>query len=470
MPTSRSEHRIAVVGAGPAGLAAAVAAADAGARVMLVDAEPGPGGQYWRHPSGPAGPAIKHLHHHLDRYRDLVNRLHGHRAGGRLIYLPGHHVWSLERDDPGFVLQAVDRRGAAPVARELRAAQLILAPGAYDLQVPFPGWDLPGVYTAGGAQSLLKGHGVVAGARVLVAGTGPFLLPVAVGLAAGGATVVGVHEAGSPARWARDVGAIVGNPGKVAEGTGYAARLARHRVPYRTRSMIVRAHGGSALEAATVAPVDRSGRPDLGRATRHEVDALAVGWGFVAQLELPLALGCGTSVGADGAVSVVVDEGQRTDVPGVFVAGEACGVGGAELAMVEGEMAGGAAAGRPGLAAPLRRRRKRLRDFAAALQRAYPVPGGWIDGVEADTVICRCEEVTAGALRTVVDRDGVADGRTAKLLVRPGMGWCQGRMCGYATTCLTASWSGGAPVWQVAERPIAVPVPLGVLAGGVPDQ
>ncbi len=463
MTTSRSELRVAVVGAGPAGLAAAVAAADGGATVVLIDAETGPGGQYWRHPAAGDLPSVPHLYHHLRKYRELMRRMQAHRVDGRVTYLPGHHVWSLERNDAGVVLYAVDRRGRAPVARELHADRLVLAPGAYDLQVPFPGWDLPGVLTAGGAQSLLKGHGVVAGTRVLVAGTGPFLLPVALGLADSGATVLGVHEAGSPRGWARSGAAIARNPGKLAEGAGYAARLARHRVAYRTRSMVLRAHGSTTLEAVTVAPVDRDGRPDRARAARIEVDTLAVGWGFVAQLELPLALGCATTIALDGAVSVLVDDEQRTDVPGVLVAGEACGIGGAELAVLEGEVAGAAAAGGTGVPAPLRRRRKRLRDFASALQRAHPVPASWIDAVDADTVVCRCEEVSAGALRAVVDRDGVGDARTAKLLVRPGMGWCQGRMCGYATTCLTAAWAGREPVWQPAERPIAVPVQLGLL-------
>jgi hypothetical protein len=155
----------------------------------------------------------------------------------------------------------------------------------------------------------------------------------------------------------------------------------------------------------------------------------------------------------------------------VYVAGEACGVGGAELAQVEGEIAGRSAVGdRSGrLAVPSLRqryRRARLRRFAQAIAQVYPVPSGWPDRVEPDTMLCRCVEVPVERLRSVAtDLGRAADPRTARLLTRVGMGWCQGRICGYPASCLLAHWTGEPPRQdQLAYRPVAFPVPLGVLA------
>lgn len=447
---------IAVVGAGPAGLAAASAAANAGASVALIDAAPRPGGQFWRH-------RAQGIERDADLHHDLAtfSRL---RPDNSIKHLPGHQVWTIEAGDQGCTVRAL-----APDQTEtvIDAGFLILAPGAYDRQIPFPGWDLPGVLTAGGAQALLKGQGVVAGQRVLVAGTGPFLLPVAAGLAARGATVVGVHEASHPAAWLRHPSGALG---KLPEALGYLRILRRHRVPVRYRSAVVAVEGDRQASAVLTAPIAPNGSFLLHRATRVPVDVVAIGWGFTPQLELPLAAGCRTRVDEDGSLVVVVDSDQFTSHPRVLAAGEVTGVGGAALAVTEGTIAGAAAAGRAG-ATPvrprdlsrLRRRRARLRDFARALQQVYPVPAAWADDLPDDTVVCRCEEVTVGQLREAVDL-GAADVRTAKLLSRAGMGWCQGRVCGYAACCLVARWTG-APYdpRPGAERPVAVPLRLGTL-------
>jgi NADPH-dependent 2,4-dienoyl-CoA reductase/sulfur reductase-like enzyme len=456
-----TRHDIAVVGAGPAGLAAASAAARAGASVVLIDAAPRPGGQFWRHRDGGITQDAD-LHHALATFRRLV-------PGRGVRYLPGHQVWTVTAGEYGCTVRAI-----APDQREvtIEASYLVLAPGAYDRQVPFPGWDLPGVVTAGGAQALLKGHGVVPGQRVLVAGTGPFLLPVAAGLAARGATVAGVHEAGHPAAWAAHPAATLT---KLPEALGYLRVLRRHRVPVRCRSAVVAAEGDGQVSAAWVAPVTPNGRMLRDTATRVRVDVVAVGWGFTPQLELPLAAGCRTRLDADGSLVVVVDDDQFSSNSRVLVAGEATGVGGAALAVTEGaiagDAAGSAAGGRPLPGTErtrLRRRRARLRRFAGILQQVYPVPAGWAEGLADATLVCRCEEVTVGQLREAVDL-GATDVRTAKLLSRTGMGWCQGRVCGYPSSCLVARWTGGCyDPGGVAERPVAAPITLGALAEGSP--
>lgn len=422
-----SRFDVAVVGAGPAGMAAAARIVEAGRRVVVLDVGARAGGQYWRHRVGaePAG------------YRRLARRLEG------VEYRGGASVWFAE---PGFRLHTDEG--------EVRAERVVLATGAHDRVVPFPGWTLPGVTTAGGAQALLKGSGVLVGRRIVVAGTGPFLLPVAAGLAEAGARVVGVYEANGALRMAGRT-----PPGKVAEAARYAAIFARHRIPYRTRHIVVEAHGADEVEAVTVRGPRGSGTVSC--------DALAVGFGFVPAIELGTLLGCATRLDADTNLVLAVDDQQRTSVPGVYAAGEVTGVGGAELAIVEGAITGAAAVdARPD--AKLAHRGKALRRFAQALQENFPVPARWADALRDDTVVCRCEEVPYRAVREAVAELGATDARTVKSLCRTGMGWCQGRVCGYAVSCLTATLRDR-PVTTVdlqafAHRPFATPITMGRLA------
>jgi NADP-dependent aldehyde dehydrogenase len=481
---------VAVVGAGPAGLAAAVSAASAGLRVALVDAGDRPGGQFWRHAEGDDGAG----HHDWGTFAALRAALDG------VTYLPGHQVWTVASPTPPLPEPGApppdprpptprhptrSRRGAGggePFtlhltgggARTVSAHTVILCPGGYDRQLPVPGWTLPGVMAAGGVQALLKGHHTLAGRRAVVAGTGPFLLPVASGLAAAGARVLAVCEAGNPARWLRHPLAASATPGKALEAAGYAAALVRHRVPYRPRTVVTRIHGTDQVTGVTMGRVGGAGH-----ARRLAVDLVALGWGFTPSLELVLALGAATRLGADGSLVAAVDRVRRSTVPGVYVAGEATGVGGAAKAVAEGELAGLAAAVDQGRA-PTRAQRRRVRRlaervaraqaFATAMHRAHPVPERWSEWLTPDTVLCRCEEVSVGEVDAAREGLGAGDARTAKLLARPGMGMCQGRVCGFATAALLAAREGRAvrseDLRPLAKRPLAVPVPLGELAEG----
>jgi D-hydroxyproline dehydrogenase subunit alpha len=445
-----SRYDIAVLGAGPAGLAAAAAAHQAGAHTALLDANPRVGGQYWRH--RPADHGVGHPQW------STLRRLRG--AAPDL--LAGQQVWHVEQAED-FVLHTT---GGGTVV----CGKLVIATGGYDRQLPFPGWTLPGVFTAGGAQALLKGQGVLAGRRVVVAGTGPFLLPVAAGLAEAGARVVGVVEAGSPRGFARYPAALLGNPDKLAEGAGYLRTFLRRRIPYRTRTAVVAAHGTDRVTAATIASLDADWRIVPGSARVVDCDAVAVGYGFTPQLEIPLQLGCATNLDVDGNLVATADARQRASAPGVYLAGEVCGVGGAQLSLVEGELAGLHAAGAlsdTSQIARLLRRRAALRAFARAMHATYPVRPGWLDWAADDTLLCRCEEVTVAAARKSIVDLGATDPRGVKLLARPGMGLCQGRVCGYATACLVGH-ERGRPTTEddlrgIAARPIAQPITLGDL-------
>lgn len=471
---TRGHASVAVIGAGPAGLAAAVHAAEHGAATVLLDSGSRPGGQYWRHGTDGLDGAA-HLHHDVAVYSDLARRLDVLVGAGQLTVRLKHDVWSVHVDESGCSVAAVDRRNPdVPAETRVRADVLVLAVGAYDRQVPFPGWDLPGVLSVGAAQALLKGSGVVVGPRVLVSGTGPFLLPVATALAARGADVLGVHEANRTTGWLKHLSAA-SQPAKLREAGGYAVELARHRIPLRTGSVVVAAHGSDRLEAVTIARLDRAGKVRDSTRRRVAADVLTVGYGFTAQSELPLQARCTLHTTADGTMAVPTDDNQRTSNPRVYAAGETTGVGGAQLAVAEGTIAGVAAARaarRPDIAMhrpdpafeAAVRTRDRHRRFADAMHAVYPVPPFWLDTLEQDTVVCRCEEVTVAEIDAAIG-SGARDTRSVKLLSRSGMGWCQGRECAYATSCLTAARTGEAPdLASGAGRPVATPIPLGLVA------
>lgn len=501
-----------VIGAGPAGMAAAATAALGGLRVELIDAGHGLGGQYWRHPAPGADEAVvrdsRRYHHDLDSYDALTRTLTHLRSTGVVTYRPGHHVWTAERVERvagvdgvegvegaegaegaeeqggGFVVYAVDRSRVPERPATIRADRVLIAAGAFDRQLPFEGWDLPGVYGAGGLQALLKGHGVRAGSRVVIGGTGPFLLPVATGLAQAGARVVALCEASSGAGWPKHWRAALGVPAKVAEGAEYTAALARHRIPLRPSTAVVAARGDGRVEEATLARVRSDGRLVEKSQRTVSCDVIGVGWGFSPQTDLALTLGCERVIAPDGNEVVDVDDGQRTSVPGVSAAGEVCGVGGATLALREGQLAAEAILSDSGRApvtadADLGRVRRIVaahRAFAGAMHTAHPLPPRWAEHVGDGVTVCRCEEVSAGTVRAAV-RAGASDARQVKQLTRAGMGWCQGRMCAPGVECLVRethpsdrsdrsdrSDGGDAPLTIAAsERIVAVPVPLGAL-------
>ncbi|MEU2561996.1 NAD(P)/FAD-dependent oxidoreductase [Streptomyces longispororuber] len=460
-----------MIGAGPAGLAGAVAASGLGLSVTLLDGADRPGGQFHRHPDPALGAARPEaLHHDWDVFTSLCRRL----ASGTVRSLTGHHVWTVVRDGDLWAVHAVtgaDGDGDRPVC--VRARAVLFATGAHERHLPFPGWTLPGVVAAGGAQAMLKSGLVLPGRRIVVAGSGPLLLAVASALAAAGARVPAVVEASAYGAYARAPRALLAAPHKLVEGAAHGAALLRHRVPLRTRSAVTRAHGTDRVEAVTVSRLDRDWRPVPGTGRRIACDALAVGHGLVPQVELALGLGCATRRTPDGTNALVLDGLQTTSVPGVFAAGETGGVGGAQLAYAEGELAGIAAVAHLlGRSAPLRtarvrelrRRRDRLRAFADAMARAHAPGPGWTRWLDDGTDVCRCEEVTAGRVREAVADHGARDARTVKLLTRAGMGWCQGRVCGTAVACLAAAAPGPRQPPSPERRPLAAPVPLGVLA------
>lgn len=420
-----------VLGGGPGGLTAAAVAAEAGLGVVLVDERAQAGGQYFKQPAARTIDDPAALDPQYRAGRDLVARV---RAAG-VDLRAGVEVWGavsaselLARDADGDLV--------------LAGRALVLATGAYERAVPFPGWTLPGVMTTGAAQTLLRAYQVAPGTRVLVAGHGPLNMQVAAELLRGGARVAAFAELAhlTDPRRAPDLARMaLTAPDLVRQGAGYGVRLARARTPVLHGYAIVRAEGDGRVEHATVARIDGAGRPVSGTQRGFAVDAVSVGYGFQPSNELARSLGVAHRHDpVHGGYAAVRDAVGRTSVPGVWVVGDSGGINGSRVAQSGGVLAGLDAAASLGRVldgaahAELRRTRaqdRRARRFQRALWRAYAAPRIVDQLATRDTIVCRCEGVSLGALQDA-HAGGLRHSGAVKRLTRAGMGGCQGRYCG----------------------------------------
>jgi NADPH-dependent 2,4-dienoyl-CoA reductase/sulfur reductase-like enzyme len=457
-----------ILGSGPAGLGAAIEAAKAGARVTVMDENTGPGGQIYRQfNSGFRVTAPDVLGRDYQRGQELLAEFDS--IANRVEYLDEALVWGISPEQELSFL----RRGES---RSIRYRQLILAMGAYDRPVPFPGWTLPGVFTAGGAQRLVKTQRVLPGEKILLAGTGPLQLALANQIVDAGGKVEAIVEAGNIDKWLSLARSAWGQWTLIADAWGYWSGIRKARIPLWREHILLEARGDGRVEEVVVARVDQHWRPVPGSARTLAVDTVCVGYGFVPSVELTRLAGCahrydpllGGWVPVRGAT-------MKTSVPNVYAAGDCAGVAGSFVALEEGRIAGLAAAEALGylsaaeaqrLMAPSRERLVGLMRLRGALD-AISVPRpGLYELATDDTIVCRCEELTLREIKAALG-EGVSDLNEVKRMTRMGMGACQGRMCAPALQEIIARERGVSPaeIGPLNPRPPIRPVPITSLAG-----
>jgi NADPH-dependent 2,4-dienoyl-CoA reductase/sulfur reductase-like enzyme len=462
---------IAVVGAGPAGLAAAAEAVTCGARVALIDDNRQPGGQYFRQiAAGFRRVATTDFDKDQARAESLL-RIVAHPA---VEYVSESTVWSMSETS---VLSFAGPRQAG----RLQAGCVILCTGAYDQPIPFPGWTLPGVVTTGGLQNLVKEQRLLPATRAVVAGNGPLLLVAAGSLLRGGASVAEVLEAAPVHRRILPrLGALAASPRILRLAIAYRALMMRHGVCFSAGETVVEALGKDRLEAVRVAPIDVDGRIQRDRARTIETEILVTGFGLRASSELCRILGCRIAhVDLRGGWLPLRNPDLKTSCADVFAAGDGAGIGGVELALLEGALAGLVASRRLGRSAPdggereaqLRRRLARMERFREGLEGVYRPPSNYLDLITQETLICRCEEVTAARLGELASKTD-ASAFALKGATRLGMGRCQGRFCQSTLAALLAA-RDNCPVGAVEMPRVRPPAKLvriaDLLAEEIPD-
>ena len=466
---------IAIVGAGPAGISAAVAAAEAGADVTLIDEYARPGGQYFKQPAVSLSlrelPAS--LAENVAHGRELLDKLSHPKIHLKCSTL----VWNITPD------RALDLYNLAKVMRQqageepsqgsaqhLQARKVIIASGAYERVVPFAGWTLPGVATVGAAQLLLKGQGLVVGQRVLIAGTGPLLQLAAVQLLDAGAEVVAILELQSRTEFLSHASKLFGQWGKIGQGMANQKRLMEARVPIKYGYAVIAVSGDAQVEEAIIAKVDVGGRPVPRSEERLAVDSICINFGFIPATELARLAGCEQYFDPHfGGLATKTNDELETTRKGIFAAGEVRGIGGVEVALLEGRIAGLAAARQLGYKPrhngdDLQREWKKTRAAIESLSAMFAVKSGVFDAIEDDVMVCRCEEITAGAIRDAA-RAGVAQLNWLKTFNRCGMGRCQGRICGPVAAQIIAAEAKVSveSVGMFTARTPIKPVPLAIL-------
>jgi NADPH-dependent 2,4-dienoyl-CoA reductase/sulfur reductase-like enzyme len=462
------ELELVILGAGPGGLAAAVEAARSGISVTILDENPKPGGQIFRqfhdgfHVTSPSM-----LGHDYTRGQKLLSELSA--VKDRVELLDNTTVWALsEGNELAFY------RGEASYS--IRYKKIIIAAGAYDRPVPFPGWTLPGVFTAGGTQSLVKTQRVLPGENFLLAGTGPLQLALANQITDAGGHVAAIAEAGRIENWLGLLKSALGQWHLLGDAVQYLYGVRKARIPFWRNHIIVEAHGQDQVEEAVVAEVDENWRPKPHTSRTLKVDTICTGYGFVPSVELTRLAECEHRYEPLlGGWIPVRNDYMETTVPDVYAVGDCTGIAGSFVAIEQGRIAGLAAAQRLGhlSAKEAEKRMASSRESLAGIQRlrrvldgmSAPRPGLY-DLAKDDTIVCRCEEITLAEVKAAI-ADGASDVKEVKRMTRLGMGNCQGRMCAPAMQEIIAREKGLSPerIGYLNPRPPVRPVPLGVLAG-----
>ena len=443
---------VAIVGAGPAGLRAAERLVRAGLRPVLIDEAPRVGGQIYRQPP----PALQRP----------PAALYGFEAGKARALFEGFAALQAQLDHRSDTLVwQIENR----TLHLLRAGQpdtlpfdaLILATGATDRVLPFPGWTLPGVFTLGAAQVALKAQATLVGPRVVFAGTGPLLYLVAWQYTQAGGAVQAVLDTAPAGSRRRALPKLLARPTVAAKGAYLLARLQLAGVPVHPGVRLLQADGTTRVQQL---------HWQVGT-QRHitACDAIAFGHGLRSETQLADLAGCAFDFDAlDQAWLPRCDAAGRSSVPGVYLAGDGAAIRGADAAEAAGARAAQALLDDLERGAPASTRSAapgKHQRFREGLEALCPLPADWAASAPDTLVVCRCEEVTAGELRACVRDTGTQELNRLKALTRIGMGRCQGRMCAPAAARLLADAAGCtlADVGRLRSQPPVKPVPVAAL-------
>jgi len=452
---------VVVIGAGPAGASAALAAADAGLDVILIDDAPKAGGQIYRAPA----PALAEPAKVSDPDTVVGERLRGTLAASNVRFFPDVRVWTIgER----FRVDAVGPDGPCMFS----APRLIAATGAHERIVPFPGWTLPGVMGLAAATILLKSEAMLPGRRIVIAGCGPLLAAVAAKTVAAKGQLAGIVDLSSRREWLRCLPALASRPDLLRRGAGWMLSLIRRRVPLHFASTISRVDEISGRLRVEIARVD-SARRHVPRepVILDAIDAVVVGHGLVPAADVTRLAGAEHVYDRmRGGWVPQLDPMGRTSIDGLYAAGDGYGIRGGLPAAIAGELAGLATAEDMGRGNFSRIRQalaeaRRLLRFSDAVSGVLALRPGQVADIAPETVVCRCEDVTRAEIEAALD-DGAGDVNQLKHFTRCGMGPCQGRMCGDVVAELVAARTGSrsaAGLWTA--RPPLRPVAIGDLVG-----
>jgi NADPH-dependent 2,4-dienoyl-CoA reductase/sulfur reductase-like enzyme len=454
---------LAIIGAGPAGLAAAATAVELGLRTVVLDEQTEPGGQIYRAIEKVSGKHSEHLDILGPDYAAGLALAQGFRASGA-HYMPQRTVWQIDEDRNVF---ASGPNGVEVIA----AKRVVVAVGAMERPVPVPGWELPGVMTCGAAQTMLKDSSLVPEGRVMVVGLGPLLLLIAQQLARAGADVAAVLETAPLGNYAAALPRLpqaMMAPGYIAKGRAILAELGDRGIPLRRGVAEVRMTGDE-----RVREIEYRWR---GRSRREPVDMVLLHQGVVPNANLGMSLRIDHTWDAmQRCFSPNVDDWGNTSAEGILAAGDCSGIGGALVAEWRGRLAALDAAcqleqigaeERDNRAQPVRRDRDRHMLVRPFLDTLYKPRRETLAPPDADTMVCRCEEVRAGEIRQLTTGQNCPGPNQMKTFVRCGMGPCQGRLCGLTVVELMAE-SRGVDVSEIGYyriRPPVKPVTVGELA------
>ena len=452
-----------IIGAGTAGLSAAIVAAKRGVDVTIIDENPYIGGQIFRQ----MPPELQSKVPLSTQDKDIFVNLKEGFGTANVRHLRKTTVWgifeekTIATDNPEYPL--------------IQADKILIASGVYETPFAIPGWTLPGVMVLGGVQILLKSQGVIPEGRMLVAGTGPFLYLAASQLIKQGANVVEVLEASSRVSLMKRGMQLWRYPALAWKGLEYLSAIRKHKVRIRYNMLPVEARGGDKLEEVVAARVDDQWNPLPGGRETFKVDCLGLNYGFTPSTELTHTVGCEHECHPEMRCwTPKYNDSLETTQPGIFVAGDCVGVGGVKTAILEGEIVGTEVARQlkrftdeeaMDKLSNIRIKLARYDPYKKILRKIYEFRPGLLKLLTDDTLVCRCEEIDFKGIKDAIENKGVSHIEPLKRLLRTGMGRCQGRFC-YPTLLGIISGSLGietARRQDFSARPPVRPLPLKVV-------